>query len=331
LLLAAARDARAADAAAALSPAERDAQARFEEGVARVRSGDYEGAYVSFSMAQAVMHKPAILWNLALAEEKTHRTVGALAHFKEYWHETTSADPHRASAIKHIEDLNALTGHIDVVSPAGAQLTVDGVAAGVVPVDGPLDVLPGHHVVESRFSGTARSVAVDVAAGQTVQATLAETTPAPAPGGATEPMGAAAEASGTPAASEQPVRTAPNAAKFITVTAVGGAALVFAGLGVMYALRSQSDANDASALRGGLADSSCQSSSDGRCASLRSAVQAQSSDTTLAVGFYTTAGVLAAGAIATWLLWPKPAANVHAAVAPLASTSSAGLQLIGTF
>jgi hypothetical protein len=332
LLLAVARDARAADAAGGAAAAERDAEARFEEGIARVRAGDFEGAYVSFSMAQAVMHKPAILWNLALAEEKTHRTLAALAHFKEYWRETSISDVHRASVVKHIEDISAITGHIDVVSPAGAQLTVDGAAAGVLPLDGPLDVLPGHHLVESRLAGTTRSMAVDVAAGQTVQATLVETAPpAAVPGGATESMGSAAEGSAAPASGEQPARLAPNAAKLITVTAAGGAALVFAGLGVVFALRSQSDANDASALRSGQPDSSCQGLSTGRCASLKNAVDAQSSDTALAVGLYATAGVLAAGAVATWFLWPKPAASARASIAPLANANAAGLQVVGSF
>jgi hypothetical protein len=328
LLLMAAPEARAGDVA--IGTAERDAQARFEEGIARVRAGDFEGAYVSFSMAQAVSHRPPIVWNLALAEEKTHRTLAALAHFKEYWRQTTSADPHRASAFKHIEDINATTGHIDVVAPAGAQLTLDGNAAGVVPVDGPLDVLPGHHVVESHFGGSTRSIAVDVAAGQTVQAALAETNPPEPPHGATEPMGSPETAPPVLPSAEEPQRASLNPAKVITVTAIGGAAVIAAGLGVVFAIRSQSDAKDANNLRGGQGDASCQPSTTGRCASLKNAVDAQSSDTSWAVGWYATAGVLAAGAVATWFLWPN-ARSARATLVPLTGPSTAGLTLLGTF
>ncbi len=72
------RTARADD-----SVLEREAQARFEEGVARVKAGNIEGARVSFAQAYTVLHKPTILWNLALAEEKTGHLVEALGHFKE--------------------------------------------------------------------------------------------------------------------------------------------------------------------------------------------------------------------------------------------------------
>src|ERR1700730_7424152 len=64
--------------------AEREAQARFEEGIARVRAGSFEGARISFLQAHAVLHKPYILWNLALAEEKTGNVLDALGHFQPF-------------------------------------------------------------------------------------------------------------------------------------------------------------------------------------------------------------------------------------------------------
>src|ERR1700730_14420850 len=64
--------------------AEREAQARFEEGIARVKTGNFEGARISFLQAHAVLHKPYILWNLALAEEKTGNVLDALGHFKQF-------------------------------------------------------------------------------------------------------------------------------------------------------------------------------------------------------------------------------------------------------
>jgi hypothetical protein len=45
----------------------RDAQARFEEGLDRVKAGDFEAARLSFAQAYTVLRRPAILWNLALA------------------------------------------------------------------------------------------------------------------------------------------------------------------------------------------------------------------------------------------------------------------------
>lgn len=75
-LVAASASARAGDIST------REAEARFQEGLARVKSHDFEAARVSFAQAYAVLHRPQILWNLALAEEKTARVVEALQHFR---------------------------------------------------------------------------------------------------------------------------------------------------------------------------------------------------------------------------------------------------------
>ena len=64
LLVAASPSARAAD-----DKATREAEARFAEGLSRVKRQDYEAARLSFEQAYAVLHRPLILWNLALAVE----------------------------------------------------------------------------------------------------------------------------------------------------------------------------------------------------------------------------------------------------------------------
>src|SRR5580658_4422188 len=75
----------------------REAQARFEEGLKRVKAGDFEAARMSFVQAYVVLHKPDILWNLALSEEKSARPLDALAHFKEFARQApTDADRERA-------------------------------------------------------------------------------------------------------------------------------------------------------------------------------------------------------------------------------------------
>jgi tetratricopeptide (TPR) repeat protein len=63
--------------------ANREAEARFKEGLARVKSKDFEAARLSFEQAYAVLHRPLILWNLALSEEKTSHTLEALGHFRQ--------------------------------------------------------------------------------------------------------------------------------------------------------------------------------------------------------------------------------------------------------
>src|SRR5262249_17501398 len=61
-----------------------DAKLRFEEGLARVKAGDWEGAMRSFQQAYVLHQSDTILWNLAVAEERCDRSTEALAHLREY-------------------------------------------------------------------------------------------------------------------------------------------------------------------------------------------------------------------------------------------------------
>src|SRR5215469_2914549 len=93
-ILAAAVPARADDVTS------KEAQARFEEGLVRVKDGDFEGARVSFAQAYAVLKKADILWNLALAEQKSGHPVEAIGHFKQLQHDART-DADRVNAAKH--------------------------------------------------------------------------------------------------------------------------------------------------------------------------------------------------------------------------------------
>ena len=148
LVLAASSHARADD-----DRANREAEARFKEGLARVKSKDFEAARLSFEQAYAVLHRPLILWNLALSEEKTSRPLEALAHFRQVAREAPS-DEDRASAQKHVDSLLGELSRIDVQAPPGTTFALDGAsAAGTAPLGDPFDVVPGHHVVAANLAG----------------------------------------------------------------------------------------------------------------------------------------------------------------------------------
>src|SRR5258706_12731827 len=138
-----------AGALAADDPATREAQARFEEGLTRVKAENFEAARVSFAQAYAVLHRPSILWNLALVEEKSGRGLEALAHFRDYVRQFPSEDD-RAGAQKHFDALMAQAGHIEGQAPVGAQVTVDGGRTGIAPLAAAVDVKTGRHPVQGR-------------------------------------------------------------------------------------------------------------------------------------------------------------------------------------
>jgi hypothetical protein len=326
----------AAATAGADDTAQRDAQARFEEGLARVRAGAYDDARVSFEQAAAVMRKPAVIWNLALTEEKTHRPVEALAHFKEYLRLALSTDPDRPRAQKHIDTLNAATAHIDVAAPAGATITLDGTReVGAAPLGDAVDVVPGHHEVVARLPTGVKVASLDLVAGQTARADLSALEAASVTPGATAPQ-STGEPPAPPGQPVQPVAEQPAGGAFgperlITVIAVGGAAVVAAGAGLVLGIESNNEAGAAKALRTQVGSCAGVSSTD--CQNLASDVSAQRSDHTASTVMWVLGGVLAAGAVGAFFLWPKGSVQGQAAVriAPAVGPTSAGLAAVGTF
>ncbi|HEY8086356.1 MAG TPA: hypothetical protein VIF09_00875 [Polyangiaceae bacterium] len=326
---------------------EREARARFQEGLTRVQARDFEGARVAFTQAFAVLHKPDILWNLALSEEKSGHLVDALGHFQQLDRELPSSADH-APPKKHADDLAAQTGHVDVTAPSGAAITVDGGPERVAPLDRPWDVMPGHHVVNVRVGGApAKSLEVDAFAGRTVKADFGQVdTPAPpvppGPGGATstQPGDTGAPPAPPPPAPETPSSGGNPTGKLVTVIAVGGAAVLSAGLAIGFGAASSSAAkqaqNDQNAL--GNNPSGCKVPS-APCSDLQSQRNTQSTDHGISTGMWITAGVLAAADVGIWFLWPRSSPSAAAATPPAArvqvvpsvGAGGAGLFAVGTF
>jgi hypothetical protein len=226
----------------------REAKLRFDEGIGRVQAGDLEGARRSFQQSLAVTPTQSAMFNLALVEERTGRTLEALAHFRQYTQRYALAGEERGQVQKHVTDLSEKTGHIDVQAPYGTVLSLDGVAnAGTTPLAEPLDVAPGRHVIEAKLPQGSKLQAVDALAGQVARVSFGDegVSSGPIPGLAPEDGGDARAAGAT--SSQGAERLAPPAStatrtRILTVAAIGGAA-VASGLVALYlGLQSNQDA-----------------------------------------------------------------------------------------
>jgi hypothetical protein len=342
VLVGAAALALPAPARAADEKATREAQGRFVEGITRVRAGDFEGARMSFAQAYTVLHKPDILWNLALAEDKSGHLVDALAHFKQLARDgATDAD--RAKANKHVDQLMAETGHIEVAAPPGAQVMVDGESAGVAPLAAAVDVAPGKHHVELRpAQGASKATDTDAFAGQTARVSFLVAEPGATPataqasGAATEAQAAAPEASPAPQPPPDQVQTGQGVspARIITVASLGAAGAASVFLGVYFGLAAQSDANDVKGFQSANGSSYCAvvtSTNAKTCSTWNSTVDSQNRDAAVSDGFYVAGGLLVAGAVATWFLWPKGSTSPSATIVPVVGPGGAGLTAVGRF
>jgi hypothetical protein len=329
-LLLAPASARAADKST------REAEARFQDGLARVKSHDFEAARLSFAQAYAVLHRPQILWNLALAEEKTDHLVEALQHFRGVAADAT-AGADRANAQRHVDSLAALTGHIDVKAPPGAQVSIDGSTTFTAPLMVPIDVVPGRHVVDADVSVGPRSIPIEVAEGQVARVTFgALDAPAAAP--APPPPAPAAEASApaheTPHDEPAPAPEPSSSARTITTASLGGAAVVALGLGIYFGLQSRSQASTVNSFGSQHASDYCAVPSPATgttCTQWNNAYQAQNRDGVISDVAYGVGAALAVGAVATWFLWPRGSHGNAAWVLPEAGPSAAGLRAGGSF
>ncbi len=325
--------------------ANREAEARFKEGLARVKTKDYEAARLSFAQAYAVLHRPLILWNLALSEEKTNHPLDALAHFRQVAHDAPT-DSDRASAQKHVDALLGQLSRVDVQAPPGTALALDGGDAGTAPIGDPLDVMPGHHVVTAKMAaGVTKTSDVDAVAGQVAHVSFVADADPSAPLAVTMPASAAPGAAAAPAVSTPAPPPSPPedqtpkpfwTARTVSAVVFAGAAAVTVGFAAGFGVGSQHQKTTVSGYANEHpGDNYCHvlpgMTAPSDCAPWNAAVNAQNRDADISNALYFTAGALALGAVVSWFFWPKPGHVKSAWVLPEIGQGSAGVEAGGRF
>jgi hypothetical protein len=297
-----------------------EAQARFQEGLDLADAGKHEPARLKFQQAWSVFKSPAVLYNLARAEQLTGHELEALEHFRLFARvgatDVKITDAMREKAKQNAADLARKVGQVEIEVPPSARVTVDGRPLEETPKD-PVPVQPGRHTIEATFDGKVRNVTVECLAGNVVKARIDFDT--------TEPPG------------EE--RRPASPARWLVPTVLGVVGLAGIGVGFGFGAKSQSAKSDSESLRTanpGLCTApalpSCDAYSSGRSDS-------KSAATVSYVG-YIAGGAFLAGAVATLILWPKskeqtasaPARGIKAdAVMPLLGAGTTGLGLQGHF
>ena len=319
----------------------REAKERFVEGIVRARAGDWEGARRSFQQSVAVMPTQTAVFNLALAEEKCARPVEALAHFKDYIRRYTLTDDERAQARRHIGDLAEKTGHIEIQAPNGVTLILDSTTnGGTTPLQEPIDVAPGHHVIEAKLLRGPKSLTVDVGAGQVVHLAFTADGEEKAPSALVATASPAGITSSSTLQSTDPLvpQTPPepsdtgsnvSSGRVIVVATLGGTAVAAALLGLYFGEQSNTDANKLPALQ--KTSSSCPGSD--ACQRLQDAASSAHGEHVTADGLFVASAVLAVAGVATWVLWPQlsgpNAARLR--IVPSIGTAGVGAVALGTF
>jgi hypothetical protein len=318
----------------------RAAEVAFEAGRVLFGRKDYAAAAQDFAHAYREVPLPKYLWNLALSEFRSGAYWAAYGHLTQY-----KMDPGAAREnLAHVDDVLRHTeehlGHLTVEAPAGFDVTVDGIPVGAAPLPSAVVVDPdrSHDVTADR--GASHLVAHVEAPGRAnARVQLVEPT-SPPTGAAASPLGTQGPEAAPlhPPGGEKP---RSMAGRNITVISLAGLAAASVGVAVGFALTSRSEAStaanlrldlNADATRAGLPRASICSLRPALpdCANLSTAMQRQNSAAWISDAFYIGAGALAAGALATFLLWPRSSPRASAWIVPSASPSSAGILVGGS-
>ncbi|MBX3202487.1 MAG: tetratricopeptide repeat protein [Labilithrix sp.] len=316
-----------------------EARARFEEGIKLAEAGDHEAARLKFNQAWALLKNPAILYNLARAEQLSGHLVEALEHYRQFAKmppDPKVTDAQRQRVAETITELSKKVAQIAIEAPPGARVTVDGRLIDPGNTD-PIPVTSGKHVVESIANGKVKSVTVDCKVGVITKATLTER-PAPPPD-----EGSASRTLYDDVTVPPPEEEAPGF--WTTGRAVGlgafGLGLAGVGAGIAFHMSAQTAEENATAIRQTLPEPRTSACSPGpnaeanrvACAKLQTETGNQNTRGDLRTAFLIGGGVLAVGGAVLFLVSTpdeKPTTG-KARVIPFASAREGGLAVVGTF
>lgn len=297
---------------------ELDGRARFEEGVKLAEAGDHEKARLKFVQSWAVLKHWSVLFNLARAEQLSGHPVDAFRHYREF---TKLDNPKIPAAQRELAQTN-----LTELTKKIAQLAVDLSPGAIVTVDGersdagggePIAVTPGQHVVVATLAGKARDATVNADAGATVRVSLVEAAPTP-------PVAPAA----LPPAAPTIVPDRRSRAGYVVPGALAVAGLAGIGVGVGFALMSQSAKDDATRLGQPLV---CTDRGAAACVSYVDARDRASTNATIAWGGYIAGGVLLAGAVGSFVFWPRRTQTTGMRLVPVVGPGTAAAALSGAF
>ena len=155
LLLALAVPATAAPKKPAQTAEQKEADRHFKSGVALFKEAKFAEALAEFERAYEIAPHPTVLYNIATCHRELSRYGEAVKFYKRFLGEGKGKVPkdRLTTAQTELDGILARIARITVAAPDGAQLTVDGVDLGTMPIDMPLMVAPGEHKVVVRSQG----------------------------------------------------------------------------------------------------------------------------------------------------------------------------------
>jgi tetratricopeptide (TPR) repeat protein len=131
------------------------ARAHFMRGLELYDDGERSGALSEFEEAFRISPNPRLLFNLGQVHLELGHAVEAADAFERFLREADGIEPAlRSDAERELERARARIGRLAIeVAVPGARIFVDDVERGALPLDGPLPVSAGEHVVTIQAIG----------------------------------------------------------------------------------------------------------------------------------------------------------------------------------
>ena len=205
-----------------------EARDRFQRGVALYREGSFDAALAEFRRAYEIAPNYRILYNLAQVQVERHDSVAALNLFSQYLQQGGSEiDAERRAQVER--DMQSLRGRVADLTVesnvTGAQLSIDGIESGTLPLASPVQVNSGVRqitIAKPGYQSVSRSLTIAGAQPLHLNLTL-EPLDGRTPAGAT-----AATTSATPSSAEH--SRGLSAPFWVSAVATG----VFAGTAITF-------------------------------------------------------------------------------------------------
>jgi len=145
-----------------------EARQRFQRGVDLYREGSLDAALAEFNKAYELAPNYRVLYNLAQVQNERHEFVAALERFQQYLEEGGAEIPadRREQVTREIAALRGRVAKIVVrANVEGAELLVDGISVGLLPLKDPVLVSSGVRQLQIRKSGYETSARTETIAG----------------------------------------------------------------------------------------------------------------------------------------------------------------------
>lgn len=298
----------------------------YREGVELAKANKLDAALAKFEDSRASAPNARATYQMGRMEHLLGRFDLALLHYRQSLKEEGLPTQERSEAVKAIDELKTKVGVIQIESPPGVTITVDGNV--VADPRSPVEVAPGAHVVKGTLGGETRTVDTNLEAGKVAVVKISfEATPNQPPNGTPPPP------TPPPSPTQPPPEPPPSFWTTPHIAGVGlaGLAVVGAGVSIGFVLSHEHHISAQEDLARG-----CTAPGSATCNDFNDHGDSADTAKTISIISGIAAGAAAAGAVAL-LLWPTKSTSgsnnrpgtTHATARVV--PTGPGLAVIGTF